>query len=103
MTTPSSPGGAPSSSLGGPSNSPLSYPTTPNYPMSHGVSSGTGLGSSSLLGYSATGFSGSTLGTSAYSPSTFHTPSSHYYMTTPRPGSPSPSPREYYPTPDSRR
>ncbi|CAH8588379.1 unnamed protein product [Schistosoma rodhaini] len=103
MTTPSSPGGAPSGTLGGPSNSPLSYPTTPNYPMSHGLSTGTGLGSSSLLGYSGTGFSGSTLGTSAYSPSTFHTPSSHYFMTTPRPGSPSPSPREYYPTPDTRR
>nr|AAW26214.1 SJCHGC09439 protein [Schistosoma japonicum] len=100
---PALPGGAPSGTLGGPSNSPLSYPTTPNYPMSHGLSTGTGLGSSSLLGYSGTGFSGSTLGTSAYSPSTFHTPSSHYFMTTPRPGSPSPSPREYYPTPDTRR
>ncbi|KER21019.1 hypothetical protein T265_10570 [Opisthorchis viverrini] len=66
---------------------------------------GTGLGSSSLLGYSGTGFSGSTLGASAYSPSTLQTPSSHYLMTTPRPGSTSPSPREYYPTPtpDTRR
>ncbi|THD24542.1 DNA-directed RNA polymerase II largest subunit [Fasciola hepatica] len=107
MTTPSSPGGAPSGTLGGPSHSPLSYPTTPNYPISRGVSTGTGtgLGSSSLLAYSGTGFSGSTLGASAYSPSTLQTPSSHYLMTTPRPGSTSPSPREYFPTPtpDSRR
>ncbi|KAL7062007.1 hypothetical protein AAHC03_0413 [Spirometra sp. Aus1] len=103
LGTPSSPSGAGTTTgITGPSHSPLSYPATPNYPLSsHGGAMGTGTGSSiSGLGLSGTGY-GTSYCPSAFSPSSFQSSSSQYLMTSRRPVSPSPSPREYSPAPSS--
>ncbi|KAH9286366.1 DNA-directed RNA polymerase II subunit RPB1 [Echinococcus granulosus] len=105
LGVPSSPISGASGGLSGPSHSPLSYPATPNYPLSsHGGAAGTG-GSSSISGL---GLTGTSYGTSycpsaTFSPSSsFQSSSSHYMMTSRRPTSPSPSsPNSYSPAPSS--
>ncbi|KAM7540246.1 hypothetical protein Aperf_G00000031103 [Anoplocephala perfoliata] len=104
LGAPSSPIGAGSVGLSGPSHSPLSYPATPNYPLS---STGGGAGSGASPTLSGLGMSGTSYGTS-YCPSATFSPSSSFqsstsnYMTSRRPTSPSPSsPAGYSPTPSS--
>ncbi|KAM3182235.1 DNA-directed RNA polymerase II subunit RPB1 [Hymenolepis weldensis] len=105
LGAPSSPVGAGSVGLSGPSHSPLSYPATPNYPLSStGGVSGPGASPSGLSGL---GMSGTSYGTSycpsaSFSPSSSFQSSSSNYMTSRRPTSPSPSsPAGYSPTPSS--
>lgn len=102
LGTPSSPGGAASGSIIGPSHSPLSYSATPNYPLSSHGTSGTGGAGSSIsgLGLSGTGY-GTSYCPSAFSPSSFQNSSSQYMMTSRRPTSPLPSPGGYSPAPSS--
>ncbi len=105
LGAPSSPLGGASAGLSGPSHSPLSYPATPNYPLSsHGGGTGTGAGSSiSGLGLSGTGYGTSYCPSATFSPSSsFQSSTSQYLMTSRRPTSPSPSsPSGYSPAPSS--